>query len=111
MFDETSDKSGKAILNVLVSPLSNLEYIKPVVIWSNEISETTADTVFNVIIKILEPLISDQKFKGNFKALITDGAAYCKKVGKLVKEKHGDVIQIICLCHNLHNLQFHKKEI
>ncbi len=37
IFDETSDNGGKTILNDLVSALNNLEYVKPVVPWSNEI--------------------------------------------------------------------------
>ncbi len=42
--------------------------------------------------------------RNRFKAIVTDGSAYCLKLGREIKKLFGDVKHFVCLCHNLHLL-------
>ncbi len=52
--------------------------------------------------KIIIPLLKYNLNKNNFKFFLSDGAAYCRKLGKYLKEKY-NFLHIICVCHNIHN--------
>ncbi len=102
-FDETTISNGKKILNVLIKELSN-NITKPEVLWSGEICQTNSLIIEEKILELIEPFIDNNRKKGNFKILVSDGAEYCKRVGRLLKEKISGLKHIICLAHNLHNL-------
>ncbi len=101
--DETIDSRGLKILNVLGMPLNGKDE-KIILIDSIKIEKTNAETILSELLFILPKLIGERKNKFLFKALVTDGAPYCVKLGKMIKNFYPDVKHINCLCHNLNLL-------
>lgn len=103
IFDETPDKKSRKILNILIGELNEQESKKPFLIETINLEKVNSVTVSEEITNVIdkkEYLGGDKK---NFKLMISDKASYCLSAGKILKEKHPNLITITCLCHGLHN--------
>ncbi len=60
------------------------EFSKPNVIHCVEISNCKAETIYTLILEIIEPLISTNFTNINLKAIISDGTAHVEKLGKFL---------------------------
>ncbi len=102
--DETCDVNGRYILNIFGKTLENTA--SPILLLNTiELKKTNCETIFRELMFLIPNLTGDdQSNRNNFKAIITDGAAYCIKLGKELKKFFGNVKHVVCLCHNLHIL-------
>ncbi len=103
MFDETTDAEGRYILNLFGKVLDNTPR-PPVLIDTIKLVKTNSDNILKEVKFILGALIQNRRSKHNFKFLVTDGAAYCLKVGRLLKEEFVEMKHVVCVCHNIHLL-------
>ncbi len=111
MLDETMDKKNQSIINVLVGKICTKEYEKQKVIYSGKIENTKCETIFPIVKTIANKLLNYNYSKANFKAFLTDGASYCRKLGSKLKEIY-NCKHIICCCHNIHNFaEYLRKKI
>ncbi len=74
---------------------------KPDLLYSGEISDIHATTIYNEIICIINPLVPNNFWIGNFKLILLDGAYYRKKIYKMLKQKFTHIKHVVCLAHNL----------
>ncbi len=103
-FDETTDSSQRQILNVLIRKLDSDKPSEPDLLFSGEIHVTNSEVIHDVILKLLKNVIKGGFMKNYFRLLVTDGASYCDKVGKMLKLTFPNLYYIKCICHNIHNI-------
>lgn len=105
MFDETTDASGRYILNILSGICSPSQRERSYLIKTVELDKTNALNVNTEILEVLNWIYNSDVSKfSNVKLLVSDGAPYAVKAAKLLKELMPKVLHVVCLCHNLHNL-------
>lgn len=102
--DETPDKTGRKIMNIFVGILSERNYEPPFLLNTLELETFDAESVAEIVEFEVFKLISKPKEKKNFVLFITDGAAYCIKTGKILKESFKGLKHVVCIAHNMHNL-------
>ncbi len=83
MLDETTDRNQKNILNVLIGKLGTMKYKKPLLLYSSEVCNTKCKTILSQLKAILKPIFKYNFNSNNFKVFLTDGASYCRKLGKV----------------------------
>ncbi len=89
------------MLNLFGQILDN-EKRKSLLLDSIRLEKTNSVNIVRKVIFVVTSLLNDRSERKNFKFLLTDGAAYCLKVGKILKDEYSDLKHIICACHNLH---------
>jgi hypothetical protein len=77
--DETTDKIGRKIINVLVGILEEGKCNKPKILDTTEINELNDKTLGQTIVYEVCQICISVEFE-NFKLLLTDAALYCKKL-------------------------------
>ncbi len=102
MLDETQDRKQQSILNMLIGTINSKKYEKPKLLFSGKILDTKSETISKIVDSVINPLFKYNYSKSNFKVFLTDGASYCRKLGKIFKEKYG-CLHLVCICHNIHN--------
>ncbi len=100
MFDETTDINGNYILNVFGRILNNKPN-KAILIDTIRLEKTNSDNILKEINFIIASLIHDPQNKRHLKFLIADGAYYCLKIGRIIKEDYKNTKHIVCACHNV----------
>ncbi len=55
-----------------------------------------------IAMRLLDPLLHYNFNKADFIVFLTDGAAFCKKFGNMLKALY-DCYYVVCVCHNIHN--------
>ncbi len=70
--------------------------------FSGILKNTKATTLEQIVNKVIEPLLKSNFNKKNFKVFLSDGAAYYRKLGDILKENF-NCLHVICVCHNIHN--------
>ncbi len=103
LFDETTDSNGRYILNIFGYTLTN-NYQKPKLLDVIELKKTNSENILYEISFLLGSIIVNRGDRNNFRFLVTDGAPYCLKIGKVLKSKYDGLRHIVCICHNLHLL-------
>ncbi len=78
-----------SILNTLIGDLKSKIYESHVIIFSRVVENTKTETIKHVFDKTILPLLDRNLNKNNFKVFLSDGATYCKKLGKQLKEQYG----------------------
>ncbi len=102
MLEETLNRKQQSVLNILVGVLNTKEYVPPKLLFSGIVKNTKATTLEQIVNKVIEPLLKSNFNKKNFKVFLSDGAAYCRKLGGILKENF-NCLHVICVCHNIHN--------
>ncbi len=102
-FDETTDVRGKYILSIMGRPL-NGNTKNSILLDILELDKTNSDNILCELRFILPKLIGSREQRNNFMFLLTDGAPYCLKVGRILKEEYSNLKHIVCACHNLNLL-------
>lgn len=100
-FDETTDINGRYILNIMAKVLDGTKQ-ETYLINSICLDKTNTAQILSKLEFTLGSIIQCITLQHRFKYLVTDGAAYCLKVGKKLKELYPQLKHIVCLCHNLH---------
>ncbi len=103
IFDETTDVNGRYILNLFGYILDNHPKLL-VLLDSVELEKTNSFNIVKEVNFTIASLVRDRHQRKNFKFLITDGAAYCLKVGRMLKDDYPQLRHLVCFCHNLHLL-------
>lgn len=105
IFDETTDSEGRHILNILIGECSIVSRMSERLISSLELEHTNSETINNRIIgEIYKFYEFDHSKVENIKLLLSDGAPYALKVGKLLRELIPHLKHVTCLCHAFHNI-------
>ena len=102
MVDEAKDACGRKVCGALIGTFDDVEK-PPALSELAELKETNNETISQIVISVNSKIIGPGEF-GNFKLLITDGAAYMIKVGKYLEENFEDMLHITCVAHLLHRL-------
>ena len=105
-FDETSDSSGRKIVNIIIGVLKDDDVLseKFFLLACEEISvvnHTTVARVFNDAMHILWP--RGVKYD-NVLLLLTDAAPYMIKAGEGLSVSYPKMIHVTCVAHALHRV-------
>ncbi len=84
-FDETLDSMGRKIFNIIVGELSPSSPINSFLLYSGEVQSCKAHSLLNLIQNELNRIMPHNFQKPLLKLIISDGAAYCKKIGVELK--------------------------
>ncbi len=76
----------------------------PVFIDTIKLIKANSDNIVKEVKFLLRALIQNRCSRHNFKFLVTDGATYCLKVGRLLKDEYVEMKHIVCVCYNIHLL-------
>lgn len=99
--DETTDRCGRFVANVLVGRLSG-EKETPRLLMSRELSETNNLTVTQLALDALHflwPGKMEAEISQQFAVFLSDGAPYMVKAGKTLKRNYPKLLHITCLAH------------
>ncbi|XP_036342440.1 uncharacterized protein LOC118751735, partial [Rhagoletis pomonella] len=100
--DETTDKAGRSVTNVIVGPLreSGRGYLLPVEVL-DKVNSSTIATLCDDSMHILWP-IGFQREK--VLVFVTDAAPYMKKSASSLKLLYPNMIHITCVAHGVHRV-------
>lgn len=104
MLDESPDRMGRKLLNILIGILDENEAKKPFLINTIEIESTASEIIILHVNHTIQNLFVNPKSSLNFKLLLTDKASYCLKLGKPLKTIYANMLYVTCIFHGLHNL-------
>lgn len=82
--------------NVLVHILSSSKAFKPYLLASKRLAQTNAEAIQRLIMEAVDKFGIE---KNNVLMLVTDGAAYMIKAGKLLKNIYPNALHITCVVH------------
>ena len=102
--DETKDRNGRHVVNVMVGPLDANKQNKGWIINTEFPKNVNNITINQIVMNSLLILWPNGIQYEKFLVLITDGASYMKTCGENLKMFFPKLTHLICLCHNLHNL-------
>ena len=94
MVDEATDVCGRSVCGVLIGAFDGL--VKREIFDLAELAETNHRTISQLVISINARLNGPGDFQ-KLKLLVTDGAAYMVKTGKLLKEMFSDLQHVTCV--------------
>lgn len=103
MFDESPDRMSRKLLNIMIGTLDPQASSKPFLIDVIEIETANAETIVPIILFNVNRVFASASQTTNFKLLLSDRAAYCLKVGRILKTSYPDLKHVTCICHGLHN--------
>ena len=103
LFDETTDITRRPILHIMAQVLDETAQ-NPKLIASVNLNQTNSDEIAHEINLVVGRLIKHSHKGHLFKALLSDGAPYCRLVGVKLKRFFPNLMHIICICHNIHLL-------
>ncbi len=99
--DETRDKAGRAMTAILVGDLGEEMPHCPFLIDLVDVETANNSTIQQAVLAALNRLLGDNFIYNNVRLFITDGAAYCVKAGKGLKELMPNLVHITCVAHGL----------
>ncbi len=83
ILDETIDKGQK---NILIGGINLNQFEKPKIVYSDSIYKVNSKNIYKITDNLLLKFLKFNLNINRFKLLVTDGAPYCKKLGKLLKK-------------------------
>ena len=101
--DETTDCTGKAMCAILIGPLDGSFLERPFLVDLADINRANK-TVQQFVMTALSKLLGDDLEYQEVHLFLTDGAAYCLKVGAGLKTLFPNMIHITCLVHGLNRV-------
>ena len=108
--DETTDKVGRKVANVIVGELSSEKYCKPYLVKVDFLESADSAAIARLANDTLKELWPT--FDCNLlKVFVSDAAPYMIKAGKDLNIFYPAMIHITCLCHGLHRVCEHIREM
>lgn len=104
LLDESPDRLKRKVLNILFGELNSETKSIPIFFKCIEIESCISQELFEIVDFELKQIFNQINEIKNFMLLVTDRAAYCKSLGKLLKITYTNLVHVTCLCHALHNL-------
>ncbi|KAL3095161.1 hypothetical protein niasHT_025454 [Heterodera trifolii] len=101
--DETTDKMGRMMANLLIGKLDGKKWHRPHLISVKALEKVDSGAMARFVNEGLDSFSGDIK-KERVLFLVTDGAAYMKKAGKQLKVFYTNLLHVTCLCHALHRV-------
>ncbi|KAL3068683.1 hypothetical protein niasHT_032099 [Heterodera trifolii] len=101
--DETTDKMGRMMANLLIGKLDGKKWHPPHLISVKALEKVDSGAMARFVNEGLDSFSGDIK-KERVLFLVTDGAAYMKKAGKQLKVFYTNLLHVTCLCHALHRV-------
>ena len=102
ILDETTDATGKCIVGVLAGVLDGVSLKTPYLVEFVEVEKVNSAEVVKVLHKSLNRLFQGQFEEEHLRAIISDGASYMLKAGRLLKETvFPHILHVTCLAHAL----------
>ncbi|KAL3081156.1 hypothetical protein niasHS_012677 [Heterodera schachtii] len=102
--DETTDKMGRAVANLLIGKLDGQKWHNPHLISVKCLEKVDSAGIARFVNEGLDNFFSNGFDKNRVLLLVTDAAAYMKKAGKQLKVFYTNLIHTLCLCHSLHRV-------
>ncbi|KAL3109394.1 hypothetical protein niasHT_015239 [Heterodera trifolii] len=102
--DETTDKMGRAVANLLIGKLDGQKWHNPHLISVKCLEKVDNAAIARFVNEGLDNFFSNGFDKNRVLLLVTDAAAYMKKAGKQLKVFYTNLIHTMCLCHALHRV-------
>ncbi|OXA42455.1 CGG triplet repeat-binding protein 1 [Folsomia candida] len=105
--DETTDKCGRFIANVIIGSLRKDNPTKSHLICSTQLDKTNNSTVTKCVLDALQLLWPGSKqddIEKKFLLLITDGVEYMIKAGKNLKTLYGKLLHVTCIAHGMNRV-------
>lgn len=104
IFDETTDCTGRSILNILIGECCIENRSNPILIKTIELSKTNSTNINQEIISVLLLLYEGDLVYDKLKLLLSDAAPYAIKTGIMLKTLFPKLKHVTCVCHMLHRL-------
>ena len=102
--DEVTDSLGRPMCVVLAGPLDGDFLERPYLIDMVNLGTTNNLTVQQCINSALFKLLGGDLDYEKVRLFLTDGATYCVKAGKGLKELYPNIIHCLCLAHGLNRV-------
>ena len=101
--DETTDKVGRKVANVIIGELNSEKYCKPYLAKCTFLEAADHGTIARLANDTLKELWPS--FECNLlKIFVSDAAPYMVKAGKALEIFYPSMIHMTCLCHALHRV-------
>ncbi|OXA41172.1 CGG triplet repeat-binding protein 1, partial [Folsomia candida] len=105
--DETTDKCGRYVANVLIGALKKDGPSKCHLICSRQLEKTNNATITKTVLDalgILWPGSKQDQIESKFLLFITDGVKYMLKAGKNLKVLYSKLLHVTCLAHGMNRV-------
>lgn len=102
--DETTDRCGRAMTAILCGPLDGSAMERPFLVDVLDIEAANNETVQQAITGALHRLFGSDLNYRRVRLFLTDGAAYCLKAGRGLKDVFPNLLHVTCICHGLNRV-------
>ena len=101
--DECTDSCGRFIIAILIGSLEEGSVTVPYLVEIVECQVTNHSTIIQVIMDTLYRIFGSAHHE-KFTLLLSDGASYMIKAGKILKETYPKMLHVTCLAHCVQRL-------
>lgn len=109
--DETTNASGEKVANIIVGALKENSPSRPYLIASKamdvtnsiEIAELVKSSLQDLCTPVASQLPMNQR-EDKFLLFVTDGVAYMKSAGRILKASFPNLLHLTCIAHGLHRV-------
>jgi hypothetical protein len=102
--DELKDEAERKMLKILVGECSIDQYCTPKLLKTIDLKSCNSDSISKEVIDLLIENFGGTISSNHFDAIMSDGASYCIRMGKILQTIFPEVIHITCVCHGLHRI-------
>ena len=111
--DECTDAMGRPLVNVLMGALGQELFQEPYLVECTYLDgPANNESITDVVQRTIQDLFGFKTFDINqFRALLSDAVGYMLRAGKNLKAVYPKLLHITCLCHALHRVCEHVREM
>lgn len=104
MVEETTDRCARAMTAILCGPLDGKFLERPLLIELLDVESANNENIQQAITGALFKVLGNDLDYSKIRLLLTDGAAYCLKAGRGLKQMFPNLLHLTCLAHGLNRV-------
>ncbi|XP_003739588.2 uncharacterized protein LOC100904791 [Galendromus occidentalis] len=102
--DETTDRAGRSIANVIVGKLERTHFGRSYLLVCEQLEKCNATTIAHIFVKSMEILWNGDVHYDRVLIFVSDAARYMGRAAASLKVLFPRMIHVTCLAHGLHRV-------
>ncbi|QQP51032.1 Putative LOC100902024, partial [Caligus rogercresseyi] len=102
--DETTDSQGRAMTAIMAGTLNGVTLERPFLIGLSDVTTINNQSLQLAVIRALRKVLGSELANKKLRLFITDGASYCLKAGRGLRQQFPNLIHVTCIAHALNRV-------
>ncbi|QQP57860.1 Putative LOC100902024 [Caligus rogercresseyi] len=102
--DETTDSQGRAMTAIMAGTLNGVTLERPFLIGLSDVTTINNQSLQLAVIRALRKVLGSELANKKLRLFLTDGASYCLKAGRGLRQQFPNLIHVTCIAHALNRV-------